>query len=205
MRSPSRRRSGVELLQRKSCQSRHCTDCFPQVEKRLKLNTPNCFLQVRKTEAKYTELLYTGKTEAKYTTLLSAGLPFQKGEPQAQGLNSTAARGCVSSYSTGMEFQRRVPVTMQQQHSRVNDNNNKQGTTNQQKHKRTMIVVMLLLRAKTTTRVNTSVVVVLSLLLIGLFQRFVVRGRFSWSLAKQASSATKVNKIMTVKLTTQHY
>jgi hypothetical protein len=94
-------------------------------------------------------LLSTSRnTEAIYTKLLSAGLPFQEEKPQAQGMNSTAARGCVSSYSTGVNFSRRVPVTMQQQLSRVNDNNNKQGTTDQQKHKRTMIVVILLLRAK---------------------------------------------------------
>jgi hypothetical protein len=84
-------------------------------------------------------------------------------------MNSGSHRETAGSYSTSLVFKTKVPVSMQQQHSRVNDENN-QGATEQQEQNKTKDCCGLFAAGKTTTKVNTSVVVLL----------FVVIGLCCW-------------------------
>jgi len=96
-------------------------------------------------------------------------------------MNSGSHRETAGSYSTSLVFKAKVPVSMQQQHSRLidDDNNNKRRATEQQEQNKTRDCCCLFAAGETTTKVNTSVVVSVccdwALLLV-------VRGRFCWSL-----------------------
>jgi hypothetical protein len=55
-------------------------------------------------------------------------------------MNSGSHRETAGSYSTSLVFKTKVPVSMQQQHSRVNDENNNQGATEQQEQNKTKLL-----------------------------------------------------------------
>ena len=81
-------------------------------------------------------------------------------------MNSGSHRETAGSYSTSLVFKAKVPVSMQQQHSRVNDENNNHGATEQQEQNKTKIVEVCLLWAR--QRQKSTPVLLFLFVVIGL-------------------------------------